>query len=373
MEDYVYYEGKKLRKGYTTGTCAAAAAKAAAAMIIQQEKIAGVTIITPNGTTLQLPVDKQEFDRHTATAAVQKDGGDDIDATHGMRIFAQVTLNGSGEIRIDGGQGIGRVTQKGIAVPVGEAAINPVPRRMIAAAVREEIGPDRGADVVIFAPEGEERAERTMNSRLGILGGISILGTTGIVTPMSDEGWKQSLSIELEMKRAQGFRKIILVPGNYGERFVEEQLGIDGKYVVSMSNFVGYMLKETQRLAFEHVLMVGHFGKLIKVSAGIFTTYSKDADARAEILVANLALAGAPLPLLQRIAACATTEAAGEIMVAEGYSEVFQTITDKVKQRAEQFLKYSKPAVDIDVITFSTDRGMLASTCDISTIKEAWL
>ncbi|MEV2909493.1 cobalt-precorrin-5B (C(1))-methyltransferase CbiD [Paenibacillus larvae] len=372
MGDYVYHEGKKLRKGYTTGTCAAAAAKAAAAMVIKQEKIAGVSVITANGTSLQIPVKKQEFDQHTATAAVQKDGGDDVDATHGMWIFAKVTLNAGGEIRLDGGQGIGRVTQKGIAVPVGEAAINPIPRKMIIAAVREEIGAKLGADIIIFAPEGEERAERTMNSRLGIIGGISILGTTGIVTPMSDEGWKRSLSMELEMKKAQAFRKVILVPGNYGERFVEEHLGIDGKYVVSMSNFVGYMLKEAQRLAFKHVLLVGHFGKLIKVSAGIFTTYSKDADARAEILVANLALASAPVPLLERIAACTTTEAAGEIMVAEGYSEVFQTITDKVKKRAEDFLKFSKPFVDIDVITFSTERGMLASTCDISAIREVW-
>lgn len=372
MKDYVYHEGKKLRKGYTTGTCAAAAAKAAAAMVVKQEKIAGVSVVTANGTCLQIPVEKQEFDQQAAIAAVQKDGGDDIDATHGMWIYAKVTLNTGGEIRLDGGQGIGRVTQKGISVPVGEAAINPVPRKMIAAAVREELGTKLGADVIIFAPEGEERAERTMNSRLGIIGGISILGTTGIVTPMSDEGWKRSLSMELEMKKAQGFRKVILVPGNYGERFVEEQLGIDGKYVVSMSNFVGYMLKETQRLAFEEVLMVGHFGKLIKVSAGIFNTYSKDADARAEILVANLALAGAPVPLLKRIAACPTTDAAGEIMTAEGYSEVFQIITDKVKKRAEDFLKFSKPFVDINVVTFSTESGLLAATCDLSAIKEAW-
>ncbi|WP_042349367.1 cobalt-precorrin-5B (C(1))-methyltransferase CbiD [Bacillus massiliigorillae] len=372
MEDFVYYNGKKLRKGYTTGSCATAAAKAAATMIIEQERVAGVTIITPNGIELKIPVEDQQFDVGKATCAVQKDGGDDIDATHGMMIHATVTLNNSGNITIDGGIGIGRVSQRGIAVPVGEAAINPVPRQMITKEVRDVIGEERGADILIFAPEGEERATRTMNSRLGIIGGISILGTTGIVTPMSDEGWKKSLSIELEMKKAQGFKKIILVPGNYGEAFVTDTLKINQDYVVSMSNFVGYMLKEVQRLKFEKLLMVGHFGKLVKVSAGIFTTYSKDADARAEILVANLALLGAPLSLLQQVASCLTTEAAGELIAQHGYEYVYQVITEKIQQRSQQFLKYSPHKVDIDVVTFSTETGLLAATKDVTELMEEW-
>ncbi|MBC1490061.1 cobalt-precorrin-5B (C(1))-methyltransferase [Listeria sp. FSL L7-1485] len=372
MEDFIYYNGKKYRKGYTTGTCAAAAAKACAQMILTQEEVSLVQVETTGGQILEIPVAKQQFSKTKATAAVQKDGGDDIDATHGMWIFVDVELTEENKIHLDGGIGIGRATQKGISVAVGEAAINPAPRKNIIATMRDSLGETRGANIVIYAPEGEERAKRTMNSNLGIVGGISILGTTGIVTPMSDEGWKKSLSIELEMKRTQGMEQIILVPGNYGDDFVQNTLGFSNNQVVSMSNFVGYMLKETQRLAFKRVLMVGHFGKLVKVSAGIFTTYSKDADARAEILVANLALLGAPISLLEEVEKCNTTEAAGELIEAAGYSHVYDVIVQKIKARSERFLKFTKPSVEIDVVTFSTERGLLASTKDIEVLREEW-
>ncbi|EDV0150088.1 cobalamin biosynthesis protein CbiD, partial [Salmonella enterica subsp. enterica] len=244
--------------------------------------------------------------------------GDDIDATHGMLIFARVALNDSGVITLDGGEGVGRVTKVGVGLPIGDAAINKTPRQTIEAAVREAIGPNRGADVTIFAPEGEERAKKTYNGRLGILGGISVIGTSGIVTPMSEESWKRSLSIELEMKRAQGMTRVFLVPGNHGERFVSEQLGLNGAYVVTMSNFVGYMLQEATRLKFEQVVILGHFGKLVKIAAGIFHTHSHIADARMETLIANLALIGAPLSLLQEVDGCTTTEAAIELINAQG-------------------------------------------------------
>ncbi|MGJ0464422.1 cobalt-precorrin-5B (C(1))-methyltransferase, partial [Listeria monocytogenes] len=165
---------------------------------------------------------------------------------------------------------------------------------------------------------------------------------------------------------------IILVPGNYGDDFVQNTLGFSSGNIVSMSNFVGYMLKETQRLAFKKVLMVGHFGKLVKVSAGIFTTYSKDADARAEILVANLALLGAPLSLLQAVEKCNTTEAAGELIEEAGFTQVYEVIAQKIKARSERFLKFTKPSVEIDVVTFSTERGLLAATKDIDVLREEW-
>ncbi|MCS68887.1 cobalt-precorrin-5B (C(1))-methyltransferase [Listeria monocytogenes] len=372
MEDFIYYNGKKYRKGYTTGTCAAAAAKACVEMILTQEEVSAVQVTTTGGTILEIPVAYQKFSKDKATAAVQKDGGDDIDATNGMWIFVDVDLTDNAEVVLDGGVGVGRATQKGISVAVGEAAINPAPRKNILATVRESLGENRGAKILVYAPEGEERAKRTMNSNLGIIGGISILGTTGIVTPMSDEGWKKSLSMELEMKRNQGLDQIILVPGNYGDDFVQNTLGFSSGNIVSMSNFVGYMLKETQRLAFKKVLMVGHFGKLVKVSAGIFTTYSKDADARAEILVANLALLGAPLSLLQAVEKCNTTEAAGELIEEAGFTQVYDVIVQKIKARSERFLKFTKPSVEVDVVTFSTERGLLAATKDIDVLREEW-
>lgn len=308
----VWHHGKALRKGYTTGSCATAAAKVAALMVLRQHLIHQVSIVTPSGVTLCLNVESPHIEGQQAIAAIRKDGGDDVDATHGMLIFARVTLNDSGEITLTGGEGIGTVTRKGIGLPLGSAAINRTPRHTIESAVREAIGPARGADVEIFAPEGEARAQKTYNSRLGILGGISIIGTTGIVTPMSEESWKRSLSLELEIKRASGLTRVILVPGNHGERFVREQMGVDTQAVVTMSNFVGYMIEEAVRLGFCQIVLVGHPGKLIKIAAGIFHTHSHIADARMETLVAHLALLGAPLELLTLVSDCDTTEAAME-------------------------------------------------------------
>lgn len=198
----VWHNGKALRKGYTTGSCATAAAKVAALMVLRQHLIHQVSIVTPSGVTLCLSVESPHIEGQQAIAAIRKDGGDDVDATHGMLIFARVTLDDSGVIALQGGEGVGTVTRKGIGLPVGSSAINRTPRQTIESAVREAIGPNRGAQIEIFAPEGEERAQKTYNSRLGILGGISIIGTTGIVTPMSEESWKRSLSLELEIKRA---------------------------------------------------------------------------------------------------------------------------------------------------------------------------
>ncbi|EEI8156536.1 decarboxylating cobalt-precorrin-6B (C(15))-methyltransferase [Salmonella enterica subsp. enterica serovar Paratyphi A] len=264
----VWRHGKALRKGYTTGSCATAAAKVAALMVLRQHLIHQVSIVTPSGVTLCLNVESPHIEGQQAIAAIRKDGGDDVDATHGMLIFARVTLNDSGEITLTGGEGIGTVTRKGVGLPLGSAAINRTPRHTIESAVREAIGPARGADVEIFAPEGEVRAQKTYNSRLGILGGISIIGTTGIVTPMSEESWKRSLSLELEIKRASGLTRVILVPGNHGERFVREQMGVDTQAVVTMSNFVGYMIEEAVRALALSKLELHRASHLIDVGAG---------------------------------------------------------------------------------------------------------
>lgn len=372
MEEFVFYNGKKLRKGYTTGSCAAAAATAAAMALYKDEQPEAVQIQLPNQSSLMIPIAELKPEADSWVALVEKDGGDDADATDGMLIGVKVTRQATNEISLEGGIGIGRVTEVGLPIPVGEAAINPVPRKMIAEAVREVIGPDCGAQVEVFAPKGEEISKQTMNSRLGILGGISILGTSGIVTPMSEEGWKQAISMELAMKKEQGYRNIILCPGNYGEDFVVNTLGLSLDQVVSMSNFVGYVLKEVQRLEFEKVLLVGHLGKLIKVSAGIFSTHSKDADARTEILLANLALLGMPLTSLQEIEQCNTTEAAGEIIAKEGYQQVYQIIVDKIKQRSQLLLKYRKPEPEIEAVIFSSQRGYLASTQPLKQLTEDW-
>ena len=369
-DDKIWHKGKANRKGYTTGSCATAAAKVAALMILRQQIIHQISIVTPSGVTLHLNVEEPLIHGNQATAAIRKDGGDDVDVTHGMLIYAQVKLRDDAHITITGGTGIGKVTQKGIGLPIGHSAINKTPLQTIDAAVREVLGPERGADMVIFAPEGEERALRTYNSRLGIMGGISILGTTGIVTPMSEESWKRTLAIELEQKRENGLDKVIFVPGNHGERFVREQLQVDTNLVVTMSNFVGYMLQEAERLAFRHVVMVGHLGKLIKVAAGIFHTHSHIADGRMETLVTHLALAGAPNELLQQVYHCLTTEAAMELIAQAGYESVYDAIATRIVDRVQQMLRYSPQPFTCDVILFSLDNQPLGSNRPLAAIAE---
>lgn len=369
-DDKIWHKGKAYRKGYTTGSCATAAAKVAALMILRQQIIHQISIVTPSGVTLHLNVEEPLIHGNQATAAIRKDGGDDVDVTHSMLIYAHVKLRDDVHITITGGTGIGKVTQKGIGLPIGHSAINKTPLQTIEAAVREVLGPERGADVVIFAPEGEERALRTYNSRLGIMGGISILGTTGIVTPMSEESWKRTLAIELEQKRENGLDKVIFVPGNHGERFVREQLQVDTNLVVTMSNFVGYMLQEAERLAFRHVVMVGHLGKLIKVAAGIFHTHSHIADGRMETLVTHLALAGAPNELLQQVYHCLTTEAAMELIAQAGYESVYDAIATRIVDRVQQMLRYSPQPFTCDVILFSLDNQPLGSNRPVAAIAE---
>ncbi|WP_342324634.1 cobalt-precorrin-5B (C(1))-methyltransferase CbiD [Kosakonia sp. BYX6] len=371
FDDPVWHNGKALRKGYTTGSCATAAAKVAALMVLRQHIIHQVSIVTPSGVTLRLNVESPHIEGQQGMAAIRKDGGDDVDATHGMLIFARVTLNDDGDIRLCGGEGVGTVTRKGIGLAVGEAAINRTPRQTIEAAVREVIGPTRGAQVEIFAPEGEERAKKTYNGRLGILGGISIIGTTGIVTPMSEESWKRSLAMELELKRAAGLERVILVPGNHGERFVREQMGVSGELVVTMSNFVGYMIEEAVRLGYRHIVLVGHPGKLVKIAAGIFHTHSHIADARMETLVAHLALLGAPHDLLLAVSECDTTEAAMEHIDAAGFSHLYDHLAQRICQRIEQMLRFTKTPPQCDAIMFSFDNKVLGANRPIEAIARA--
>ncbi|MDU4995828.1 MAG: cobalt-precorrin-5B (C(1))-methyltransferase CbiD [Enterobacteriaceae bacterium] len=366
----VWHNGKALRKGYTTGSCATAAAKVAALMVLRQHIIHQVSIVTPSGVTLRLNVESPHIEGQQGIAAIRKDGGDDVDATHGMLIFARVTLNEGGEIVLSGGEGVGTVTRKGIGLPVGSAAINRTPRQTIEAAVREVIGPSRGAEVEIFAPEGEERAQKTYNSRLGILGGISIIGTTGIVTPMSEESWKRSLSLELEIKHEAGLERVVLVPGNHGERFVREQMGLSGDIVVTMSNFVGYMIEEAVRLGYRQIVLIGHPGKLVKIAAGIFHTHSHIADARMETLVAHLALLGAPHDLLLKVSECDTTEAAMEHIDAAGFDHLYNHLAQRICQRVMQNLRFTKNPPQCDAIMFSFDNQILGANRPFRNIVE---
>jgi cobalt-precorrin-5B (C1)-methyltransferase len=381
MEEYVYIDGKKYRRGYTTGSCATGAAKAATYMLLTKKRIDSINIDTPKGIPLTLKVENINICDDYIECSIEKDGGDDIDATHTMHIHARAELvkrQGKENILVCGGEGIGVVTRKGLSVEVGKPAINPVPMKMINNEVSKVIGSDTsdalGNDTVlkitIFAPRGQEISKKTFNPRLGIVGGISILGTTGIVEPMSDEGWKKSLSIELQMKKAQGLDKIILVPGNHGEQFIRENLNLDIKYVIRTSNFIGYMLKEAQRMGYKKILMAGHIGKFIKLSAGIFNTHSKIADARSEILVSNLALMKAPYEFLEKISECLTAEEAVEIIDNSNYKEFYELVSNKCKFKVKQYL--GDDEIDVEIMMFSMDKTLLGQSDNADSLLEVF-
>lgn len=408
MEEYVYIDGKKYRRGYTTGSCATGASKAAVYMLITKNRINTINIDTPKGIPLLLKVDNINISDTFVECSIKKDGGDDIDATHTMDIYARAEIVAKNDknkgyltlkdidslstnseckselykfIRVYGGTGIGVVTKKGLSVDVGKPAINPTPLKMINHEIRKLIGDnfesilgnDKVLKITIFAPQGETVAKKTFNPRLGIVGGISIIGTTGIVEPMSDDGWKKSLSIELQMKKEQGLDKIILVPGNHGEQFIREKLNIDIKYVVRVSNFIGYMIKEAQRIGYKKILMAGHIGKFIKVSAGIFNTHSKVADARSEILVANLALMGARYEFLNKINQCVTTEKAVELINNSEYREVYNILSNKCRERVKQYLNEDSDDIDVEVIIFSMDKSLLGKSDNTDDLVEVFI
>lgn len=385
IDEFVYVDGKKYRRGYTSGSCACGATKAALIMLLEKRNINEVRIGTPKGVDLDLKIDNISRGKDWVQCSVKKDGGDDIDATHGMDIFARLELVQADQVPdfrsdldsdylfITSGQGIGRVTKKGLDIRPGRPAINRVPLNMILKVVQETLD-EAGLDiydylggrkilVTIFAPQGQEIAKRTFNSNLGIEGGISIIGTTGIVDPMSDEGWKKTLSAELAIKRAEGRETIILVPGNIGRDIMAKSYGADLDGIVKMSNFIGYMLMETKRLGFKRVIVGGHIGKLIKLSGGITNSHSRVADARREIMVANLALLGAPLELLKEIDACLSTDAMVDIIRKAGYSQVFKVLADKAASKAKVYMRLGREDhMDIEVYLFSMDGSLLAKS-----------
>ncbi|RCX17579.1 cobalt-precorrin 5B C1-methyltransferase [Anaerobacterium chartisolvens] len=337
MDDYVLVNGKKLRKGYTTGSCAAAASKAAVMMLVSGAVPQSVCIRLPSGELLELAVGDAALRDGEAVCSVVKDGGDDPDVTTGLKIFATARLMGESGINIKAGEGIGRVTLPGLKAEVGGPAINPVPMHMIVNAVREAAGEGRGAEIVLSVPGGEEIAKSTYNPRLGIVGGISILGTTGIVVPVSEDAWREALAAELNVLSARGIKNPVYAFGNYGQHFGVDKLGLREDNIIKIGNFVGFMLDRAIECKAHSVLIIGHMGKLVKVSAGIFNTHSRTADARMEILAGYAALEGASCGVVSQIYGCGTTEAAMAIIASEGLNGVFRRVVSNASERCMQY------------------------------------
>ena len=309
---------RKLREGYTTGSCAAAAALACCLWQRDGECPRRVEIFLPEGRSYAPDV----ISHPDGSCGVIKDSGDDPDMTKGMEIRSRVDLlDQDGEIQFRAGDGVGVVTEAGLKIPVGEAAINPVPRQMIENAVRSVCGA-RAAIVTVSVPGGAELAKKTFNPRLGIRGGLSILGTTGVVRPMSEEALKDSLYAELRMRTTQGRRSLLFTFGNQGEEAMRRIF--PEMCIVQVSNELGFMLDSALELGIEHLIIGGHPGKLAKVAAGVMQTHSRYADARREAIVTRLALMGAPLELLRGVCGSVTTDAAMELIRRSGYDGVWK-------------------------------------------------
>ncbi len=295
MEAYIEKEGKRLRLGYTTGSCAAAAAKAAAWMLLTGRRRERISLATPKGITLELDVREITRTENMVSCAIEKDSGDDPDVTKGTLIFAAVSRSDTPGVAIDGGVGVGRVTKQGLDQPGGAAAMYSVPRRIIRENVEDACrltDYHGGITVVISAPEGAALAKKTFNPRLGIEGGISILGTTGIVEPMSEQALVDTIRVELTQRRASEADYVLLTPGNYGADFIRGSLGLDPALAVQTSNFIGDALDICRELGFKGALLIGHIGKLVKLAGGMFNTHSKYGDCRMEILAAQAAACG---------------------------------------------------------------------------------
>ena len=367
LEHYIAVGQQTLRCGSTTGTCAAAAACAAAQGLLSGEFPAQVTIETPAGIAVTVEPEDWECGDGFAACSVRKDGGDDIDATHGAKIRAVVTAIPAG-IEIDGGAGVGRVTRPGLDQPVGAAAINSVPRQMIKAALQRALsGHSGGLRAVIEVPGGAELAQKTFNPRLGIEGGISILGSTGIVRPMSRAALVATTRAELSVRRAAGVTDLLLTPGNYGDAYVRDVLGLRLQEAVQCSNYIGQALDDAVRLGFASVLLVGHLGKLTKLAAGVTDTHSRTADGRREVFVTHAALCGAPVSLLRQLYKAPTTDAAVALLKEAGLAE---PVLSAIAQAVEETLHHRAPDLATGAILFSQAQGVEVMTAGAGVLLE---
>ena len=371
LEDYyVVRNQKKLRFGYTTGSCAAGAARGAAELLLGEDEIGEVELMTPKGILLHLELLDMKRDENAASCAVRKDAGDDPDTTNGILVYAkvekfQIRSDMEDRIVIDGGTGVGRVTKPGLSQKIGEAAINPVPRAMILQAV-EEIA-DRyhyegGLKVTISVPEGEKIARKTFNPRLGIVGGISILGTSGIVEPMSEKALIDSIRVEMSQHAAMGEQYMLVTPGNYGADYLREHMALPFEKNIKCSNYVGETIDMAVDMGVKGILFISHIGKFVKVAAGIMNTHSHSADARMEVLCSNAIRAGGDLACARSILQCNTTDEALRVLDENHIlKETMKEITDRIQFYLDH---RSYQQILLGAVIFSNEYGYLGQTAN---------
>ena len=350
-----------MKYGFTTGSCAAAASGAAAYMLLTGKTKTDITVETPSGRIFKAAILDIKRSENSVSCAVRKTAGDDPDITDGALIYSEVSIRESG-FSIDGGKGVGRVTRPGLDQPVGAAAINRVPREMIEKKVSEVCsftGYSGGLKIIISVPEGERLAEKTFNPKLGIAGGISILGTSGIVEPMSERAFIETIRLELRQKRAEGERRAVISPGNYGREFMKKSYGFDLDRSVKCGNFIGLTVDMAKEEGFGELLLVGHIGKLIKVAGGIMNTHSREADCRMEILASLGLLCGADGGTARSILRCALTDEAVEILEEAG---IKQAVMDMAVERICGNLERRTEKMKIECMMFSNKFGELGKS-----------
>ena len=351
---------KKLREGFSTGSCMTGGAAAAALWLTTGTCPEVVEVETPIGRTLYLDVIPKE----KGVCGIVKDAGDDPDVTNGSEVITKVELlPEDGAITFVGGDGIGTVTEEGLKLPVGEPAINPVPRQMTERALRKIIG-DRGAVVTVSIPGGEELAKKTFNPRLGVLGGLSVLGTTGIVRPMSEEAMKDSLLVELDMYARQGHRSILFVLGTTGESALKARYG-QFACVLQVSNYIGFMIEEAVERGFTDILIGGFVGKLVKVASGTMNTHSHVADGRLETICTHAALHGASREVIEKIYSCVTTKAAMKIVEEEGLMDIWKDMAEKAALHCK---KTAHEMAEVGIIFLDGDNQVLAESENVQEI-----
>ena len=373
FEHYIRSGNRRLRCGYTTGSCAALAAAGAAELLLTGQAPETLTLLTPGGLRIETtPVFcRMEGDR--AVCAVQKDAGDDPDVTDGILIVATVGRTAEG-ITIDGGEGIGKVTRPGLDRAVGEAAINSVPRRMIFTAMEtvcDELNYPGGLKVVISAPGGRDIAKKTFNPMLGIEGGISILGTSGIVEPMSEQAIVDTIALEIRQKAASGSRRLILCPGNYGLDFLSKEMpGLEAIPRVKCSNYIGDALDLAILEGMEEVLLIGHVGKLVKLAGGIMNTHSRMADCRRELFCAHAALCGADRIICESLMQQVTTDGCLEILKnARLCKPVMESLLREIQTVLE---RKSGGTCRFGAVLFSNVYGLLGKTAEAEMLLREW-
>ena len=350
-EYYIIKNNKKMRYGYTTGSSATAAAKAAVKMLLSKEVVNTVSLMTPKGILLNLEILHINIEENQVSCAVKKDGGDDPDMTNGLEIFALVKKTKQVGVFIDGGEGVGRITKNGLEQPIGNAAINQVPRRMITKEVEEicsQYEYEGGISVLIFVPKGEEIAKKTFNPKLGI------------VEPMSEAALIRSIGVEMRQRIANGSEYLLVTPGNYGSSYLKEELKLPLAESLKCSNYVGETVDMAVDMGAKGILFVAHLGKFVKVAGGIMNTHSRSANARAELMAANAIRAGASLETAKQILDTVTTDEAVQIAKEAG---ILKGLMQEITGRIEESLNHrSYGRLVCGAVIFSNEHGYLGQT-----------